>query len=87
MSKYTAIFKLKNMLTEAGIPFEFIDRKDMSSWGKEWWQITYPVNRPLAFQVCSVIQGWGTYGQEADLLEIMGLLTEEEKEHTVSAGT
>lgn len=30
---------------------------------------------------CSVIQGTGTYGEEQDLLEIMGLLTEIEKEY------
>lgn len=30
--------------------------------------------------VCSIIQGYGTYGEEDDLLEIMGLLTPEEEE-------
>jgi hypothetical protein len=29
---------------------------------------------------CSVIEGYGTYGDEQDLLEIMGLLTPEEEE-------
>lgn len=30
--------------------------------------------------VCSIIEGYGTYGEENDLLEIMGLLTPEEEE-------
>ena len=30
--------------------------------------------------VCSIIEGHGTYGEENDLLEIMGLLTPEEEE-------
>lgn len=31
--------------------------------------------------VCSIIEGYGTYGEENDLLEIMGLLTPEEEQH------
>lgn len=30
-------------------------------------------------RVISIIQGYGTYGSNVDLLEIMGLLTEEEE--------
>ena len=30
-------------------------------------------------RIISIVQGYGTYGEEDDLLEIMGLLTEEEE--------
>lgn len=35
---------------------------------------------------CSVIEGYGTYGEERDLLEIMGLLTPEEEEYDSVCG-
>ena len=74
--KYTEIFKLKEMLEKDNIPHEFIDRKD--EWlGREAWQICYPVAK-LKDRICSCIQSPISYGHEADLLEIMGLLTDEE---------
>jgi len=80
MSKYTAIFKLQDMLTAAGIPFRFVKRKEMETYtGREWYQIGYPVLPPDKRNVCSVIQGWGSYGEAHDLLEIMGLLTDNER--------
>ncbi|MBP5410895.1 MAG: hypothetical protein J6Y26_03185 [Lachnospiraceae bacterium] len=88
--KYTAIFKLKDMLTAAGIPFEFMDRTNtfhesfqiiypsLAMWRGKWdgKDVDFPVNA-----MCSVVEGFGTYGAEQDLLEIMGLLTPEEEEN------
>lgn len=85
---YTAILKLKDMLTEAGIPFEFFDNTNTF---RENYQIIFP-NRGMwrgewdekamdssgNYFLCSVVEGFGTYGAEEDLLEIMGLLTPEE---------
>ena len=86
--KYNEIFKLKKMLEDSHIPFEW-----QENWGydgvklemmkrdfpdlMERYQICYPCfndGRKL-----SAIQGYGTYGSEQDLIEIMGLLTPEEE--------
>lgn len=69
--KYTEILKLKEMLEEAGIPFTFTE--------------TYRKQCP-AYQIrlggfADVIQHRGSYGNERDLLEIMGGLTEEEMDY------
>ena len=77
MSKYKEIFKLKEMLERANIDFEF--KKFNMNFGPEveHYQICCPncENRYI-----SVVEGFGTYGESADKLEIMGLLTEEESE-------
>lgn len=79
--EYKEIFKLKEMLEQAGIPFEFIDRtEDLSRLPNykecyQSYQICYPQEKG---RVCSVIEGFSSYGNDADLLEIMGLLTDEE---------
>ena len=68
---YKEILKLKKMLKKEKIPYEF----------HEWfdgYQIGYPVLKPLNERVCSVIETKHSYGHDEDLLEIMGLLTEEE---------
>ena len=105
MSKYKEIFKLKEMLEKAEIPYIFIDifeenRKLMKNneylneylKDKEYYQIllfndfrevmehynTYKVFDNEK-RIISIVQGYGTYGEEDDLLEIMGLLTEEEE--------
>lgn len=105
MSKYKEIFKLKEMLEKAEIPYIFIDRfeKDRKLMknneylneylkDKEYYQIllfndfrevmdhynTYKVFDNEK-RIISIVQGYGTYGEEDDLLEIMGLLTEEEE--------
>ena len=82
---YTEIFKLKEMLEEAKIPFIFKNRSfKIDSWIREDYQIEYPDTYGKG-RVCSVVEGVGTYGNEQDLLEIMGLLTpEEEKENGVA---
>ena len=78
--KYKEIFRLKKMLEEANIPFDFFEiypdaRKIMPEF--EHWHINYPNRNKF---IISVIEGFGTYGEQDDKLEIMGGLTEEEKE-------
>lgn len=78
--KYKEIFRLKKMLEDANIPFDFFEldpeaRKIMPEF--EHWHINYP-NRGNF--IVSVVEGFGTYGEQDDKLEIMGGLTEEEKE-------
>ena len=69
--------RLKEMLDKANIPYETCD-EDLDYFGhKRICRVHYPQNSPF---VCSAIQGYGTYGNEENLIEIMGLLTEEEKE-------
>ena len=105
MSKYKEIFKLKEMLEKAEIPYIFIDRFEedrklmknneyLNEYlkDKEYYQIllfndfrevmehynTYKVFDNEK-RIILIVQGYGTYGEEDDLLEIMGLLTEEEE--------
>ena len=72
--EYKEIFKLKEMLEKANIPFVFKELNDY----RNGYQILYPVSG--IERKCSVIEHIYSYGQEKDLLEIMGLLTEEEAE-------
>lgn len=65
--------KLVFMLNEAGIPYERDDDPDDSTMDMK--RIHYPQNNKF---VCSAIFGHGSYGYEDGLLEIMGLLTDEE---------
>lgn len=76
--KYTEIFKLKDLLERAKIPFDFIEH---TSPIKKGFQICYPERGGNC--VCSVIEHSFSYGNESDLLEIQGLMTkkEEEKQH------
>lgn len=76
MSEYKEIFRLKEMLDKANIEYEFRDRNIYLP-PYEHYQICCPncENRYI-----SVVEGFGTYGESADKLEIMGLLTEEESE-------
>lgn len=67
---YTEILKLDRMLTEMNIPHETIRLMD-------GWQVWYPNKKG---GVCDAIQHFGSYENKEDLLEIMGLLTEEEME-------
>ena len=101
MSKYKEIFKLKEMLEIAEIPYIFIDRLEEDRKlmknneylkDKEYYQILlfddfrevmehYDVYKVFndKKRIISIVQGYRTYGEEYDLLEIMGLLTEEEE--------
>ena len=82
--KYSEIFKLDKMLTEAEIPHDFADE----SWGLGLYHyhIYYP-SRAIwqseerdFYSTCSVIEGNFSYGGDENLLEIMGLMTLEERE-------
>ena len=78
--KYKEIFRLKKMLEDANIPFDFFEldpdaRKIMPEF--EHWHINYPNRGDF---IVSAVEGIGTYGEQDDKLEIMGGLTEEEKE-------
>ena len=70
MTNYTEIIRLHEMLTASDIPHTF---------GELYggYHITYPLGKDWE---CSVIEHRGSYGNEVDLLEIMGLLTKEEAE-------
>ncbi len=72
--EYNEIFKLKSMLEENHIPFEWIEHNDL----RNGYQICYPGKDGKC--VCSVIEHSFSYGYEKDLLEIQGLLTAEEEE-------
>lgn len=88
--KYTEILRLKQMLEEANIPFEFTD----DFWGvnklkesiktnpyfAELYLNKYPAYQIRLGDLADVIQHDGSYGNGQDLLEIMGGLTEEEEE-------
>jgi len=72
--------KLEAMLDEAGIPY------DVNALGDKYLtypSVTYPNETPI---VCSVILTPFSYGHEEGLLEIDGLLTDEEKENDDVAG-
>ena len=76
------IFKLKKMLEDAKIHFVTDDRSDFY----DLFQIGYPDLPKSGNCVCSVIQGYFTYGNEDNKLEIMGLLTDEEVKHDSVVG-
>jgi hypothetical protein len=69
--RYKEIFKLKEKLESACIPFELDKNFD-------GWRICYPAKYPNC--VADAIECFGSYGAELDMLEIMGLLTDEERE-------
>ena len=80
--EYKEIFRLKDMLEKAKIPFTFKKLYD-------GYQICYPNEdeKQSDFEKgCSVIEHYGSYGHNQDLLEIMGLLTPEESEHDSVVG-
>ena len=70
--KYNEILKLKDMLMAKKIPFEEYQRNN-------GLQITYPSKE----FVCSAIEFDGSYGSVYDLIEIMGLVSENESEDSV----
>lgn len=69
MDDYKEIFKLKKMLESEGIPFEF--REFCGG-----YQIIYP---SMESRVCDAIEHNYSYGSKQDKLELMGLLTPEER--------
>ena len=76
----SSIFELKRMLDDKKIPYDYYDSRntEFKLVGKVCpkIQISYPNNGKK--RVCSVIQGYGTYGSEDNKLEIMGLLNPDE---------
>ncbi len=68
---YKEILKLKDLLSCNDIPFKFKKMFD-------GYQIIIFDKDKKA--LCDVIEHFGSYGQEDDLLEIMGGLTEEEQD-------
>lgn len=88
--KYTEILKLKTMLEEANIPFTFTDdfwnvkklgeRIKNDPYFVELFRNKYPAYQIRLGDLADVIQYDGSYGNGQDLLEIMGGLTEKEKE-------
>lgn len=92
-TKYTEIFKLKEMLEQAEIPFVYTDRSFSlntpffdGTMKIAHYHIEYPEGVPTDKRICSVIQGFGSYGSQANLLQIMGLLTPEEKQDNSVCG-
>ena len=67
--KFTEIFRLKKMLEEANIPFKFSENFNGG------FHIVYSFEGK---EICSVIEHDFSYGREEDLLEIQGLMTEQE---------
>lgn len=67
-TEYHEILVLEVRLCDAGIPHTF--NPHMGG-----WRIAYPNDEKT---VCSAIEHNGSYGREADKIEIMGLLTDEE---------
>ena len=73
---YTEIFKLKEMLEEAGIPFEF--NEDYLGEMALFNNIVQHSYQIKINENIDAIQCVGSYGGYQDLIEIMGALTEEE---------
>lgn len=76
-SAYQEILKLDKMLTAANIPHTLVKMFD-------GWQVIYP--KDGARRVMDAIEHFGSYGNEQDKLEIMGLLTPEEKKNDTVLG-
>ena len=66
--------ELRCLLNEAGIPYEDHPEQLSVSVMDRVWYVRY------GNVICSAIWGVGSYGYKDGLIEIMGLLTEEERE-------
>lgn len=88
------IHRLHEMLLDAGVEHEWIDRRELfdpdgilaaEGFNHDYgWQVR--VCDAKGKRIVSAIQGWCTYGVECDRIEIAGLLTPEEREHDSVAG-
>ena len=76
-NRYQEILRLDAMLTEKQIPHTC--QKVMDG-----WQVIYPQDGKK--RVMDAIEHFGSYGNEQDKLEIMGLLTPEEKKNDTVLG-
>lgn len=83
--KYSEIFKLDTMLTEAGIQHDFLDEGfDGANKRLYRYHIYYPskvIWQSDDRDFCFVAEGDFSYGGDENLLEIIGLLTPEEREY------
>lgn len=73
------ILKLKQMLEDAKIPFEFTDDFFHGN-HKPSYQIVIKNRENPKYNLCDAIYHFGSYGYNQNLLEIMGALTKEEEE-------
>ena len=92
------ILKLKQMLKKANIPFEFTDDKNhykeieatnnlaLIKAAKDLKNSYRIIIYKYGKRLCDVIYGYGSYGYEEGLLEIMGGLTQEENENSSVLG-
>lgn len=80
MERYTEILKLKEMLEKANIPFTFTDDLFGAKKEGEVDSKKYPAYQIRLNKDIDVVQHCYSYGEEKNLLEIMGGLTEEEGE-------
>lgn len=76
---FKEIFKLRDMLDKANIEYKFTDRTQKCGI-TEYTDYHIELFDEDGIRYLSVIQSFGSYGREKDLLEIMGLLTLEEQE-------
>lgn len=92
MHNYTEFDKLVKMLDDAKIPYERDDEDPNQDYYKlsgnaPMKRIKYgKIPEKPKLCVCSVICGYGSYGGNEGLLEIMGLLTPDEEEVDSVAG-
>ena len=92
------ILKLKQMLKKANIPFEFTDDKnhykkivatnnlELIKAAKDLKNSYRIIIYKYGKRLCDVIYGYGSYGYEEGLLEIMGGLTQEENKNSSVLG-
>ena len=71
--KYEEIFRLKHLLEQNNIPFDFNENHF------DGYHLMYPRKGEC---VCSVVEFDGSYGAKQDLLEIQGLMTKKEEKET-----
>ena len=89
IADYKEIIKLKEMLENANIPFDFFRWLENDDLPKDYldtmdgYVLKYP-NRGSG-EVCSVIEHGGSYGHKDDKLEIMGLTGTDDVEGWLSA--
>lgn len=87
--RYTEILKLKEMLEEANIPFTFTDdffgaKKKLETGAtiaKFVYGGQYPAYQIRLGDLADAIEHCYSYGNQRDLLEIMGGLTDEEMDY------
>ena len=77
--RYYEIIRLHDMLTAVNVPHTFERLFD-------GWHLEYPCSIWEGERVCSAIEHRGSFGHEDDKLEIMGLLTDEEREDYTVVG-